>query len=525
MVTDAQLPQYTELLRDDAREFIARLHVHDKDGVDMAMDHPYDEQVLALQDLMSDAKTVVHCKPRQVGRSTIECAFNFWLAYWCPHALKTIVVAHEAEATDAIFQKIKHFHECLPEHWRRETERSNKKELVFGDTGAGFRCLTAGGKGQGRAWTYQRLHADELAYWPNAEAVWASVTSTLDKSGQNYRVSILSTPNGPGNLFHEKVKAARKAMLLQDPTVRYQFFKWSKHQAYRMPVPDGWEPDQEEWELGQLHKLDSEQLYWRHDKIHGVDGIGLMRFRREYPLTDEEGFMVFDGSWFDAEYLNQLISTLEPSVGELQIFEHPKPGLTYAIGVDPSWCNDGDFAVAQVLSVDGKQCARLSTNKGGEMRFFQKVCDLAVHYNKARVLMEANTGGAGPVGIRELIKNNIPMWYQDPKPGTRPSRTPKPWNTHRGNKQEGYAHLRQMVDGDVLELRDHATVTELMHIREVGGSIEGQDGSHDDHADALMLAEWNRRTLPAAPLNPSPFRRRYTARQHPFSYNRPLVGR
>jgi hypothetical protein len=158
------------------------------------------------------------------------------------------------------------------------------------------------------------------------------------------------------------------------------------------------------------------------------------------------------------------------------------------------------------------------------MRFFQKVCDLSIHYNKARVLIETNTGGAGAVGVREFIRNNIPMWYQDPKPGMRPSRTPKMWTTHRGNKEDGYAHLRQMVDGDVLELRDHATVSELMHIRETNGSLEGDKG-HDDHADALMLAEWNRRTLPSAPLNPSPFRRRYTARQSPFAFNRSATSR
>lgn len=518
-VTDANIR--LKEISGDAREFVARLRVHDKDGVEIGFNKPYWEQAMALNDLMSDAKTVVHYKPRQIGRSTLECAYNFYYTYWARDAVRTLVVAHEAEATDAIFSKIRHFNESLPTRLCRPTERSNKKELIFSDTKAGFRCLTAGGRGQGRAWTYQRLHADELAYWPNDDAVWASVTATLDKNGKHYRTSILSTADGPGNLFHQKVMDALEASRQGDPRVRFRFFKWSDHQAYRMSPPEGWEPTHEEWELAHIHGLDAAQLYWRHSTIHGVDGIGLKRFRREFPLTIEDGFMVFDGAWFDGDYLNEVLSSISPREGEMRIYERPELGMQYAIGADPSWCNGGDYAVAQVLSRDGKQVATLSCNEGGEARFALKLIELHLMYNKARVLVESNPGGAGPVVIKALKGESIPLWYESPKSGHRPSKHPKGWTTHRGNKQEGYAHLRQMVNGDVLELNDMTTVQELMHIREVGGSIEGQDGYHDDHAMALMLAEINRRTLPAAPLNPTPFRRRYTAKPNPFSFHNP----
>lgn len=523
---DARLREYLNLVESDQREFLCRLKLHDKDGVEVRFNDPYDEQVEALRDLMSPARSVVHLKPRQIGRSTLECAHNFCYTYWARDAVKTLVVAHEAEATDAIFQKIRHFHDSLPTSFQREVERSNKKELIFADTKAGFRCLTAGGKGQGRAWTYQRLHADELAYWPNAEAVWASVTSTLNKTGKHYRTSILSTPNGPGGLFHDKVRIARKAMLASDPTVRFRFFKWCDHQAYRMTPPQGWEPTQEEWELSKVHHLDMEQLYWRHHTIHGVDGIGRMRFRREFPVTPEEGFMVFEGCWFDALYLNDVLSSLGPSEGELRIFERPERGMTYAMGVDPAWCNgtgdeddEGDWAVAQVLSADGRQVATFSANKGGEIRFFQKAIELAVMYNKAKVLCESNTGGAGSVGNRLFQQAGLTLWRQPPKPGMRSSKNPKFWTTGRGNKEEAYSHARQMVDNDVLTLNDEATVKECMHIREKDGRIEGHDGEHDDHAMALVLAEWNRKSLPTAKLTPSPFKRRYSARKSPFAYN------
>ena len=271
--------------------------------------------------------------------------------------------------------------------------------------------------------------------------------------------------------------------------------------------------------MSRQHGLSLEQIYWRHQKIHGVEGVGIHRFRREYPLTIEDGFAIFDGSWFDTDYLNELLSSLGPSNTELRVYERPKTGMTYAMGVDPSWCNGGEQAVAQVLSRDGRQVATLSCNTGGELLFFQKATELARHFNKAKVLVEGNPGGAGVVGIREFRKAGLPMWIRPAAPGVKASKTPKYWTTTRGSKEQGYAHLRQMVNGDALTLNDLATVQELMHIREVSGRIEGQDGYHDDHSDALMLAEWNRRTLPRAeaPLRRS--RRRYQARRNPFLAN------
>ena len=191
--------------------------------------------------------------------------------------------------------------------------------------------------------------------------------------------------------------------------------------------------------------------------------------------------------------------------------------MNYAIGVDPSWCNGGDYAVAQVLSADGRQVATLSMNHGGEILFAQKAVELAMHYNKARTLVEANTGGAGPVVIREFQKAGLPLWHKPPAPGQAASKVPKFWTTTRGNKEEAYAHLRQMVNSDSLTLNDLSTVQELMHIREHNGKIEGQDGYHDDHCDALMLAEWNRRKMPQAKEIPKRGTKRYHARRNPFN--------
>jgi hypothetical protein len=102
------------------------------------------------------------------------------------------------------------------------------------------------------------------------------------------------------------------------------------------------------------------------------------------------------------------------------------------------------------------------------------------------VLCEANTGGAGRVVIRKCTENPLRLeGYQREKIGLR-TRATKNW----------YSFARQMVNSDGLELNDPQTIQELMHVREERGRIEGQDGYHDDHADAFVLAVWACRRLP-----------------------------
>ena len=159
------------VIAEDPREFISRLKLVDEKGIERSFNTPFPEQVLALDDFMSEAETIVHYKPRQIGDTTVASAYNFDYTYWATDPVRTLVVANIYETTDSIFGKLQHFYRGLPEALKRPVARSNKKELIFDDTQAGFRCMTAGGKGHGRGWTYQRLHADELAFWPNAEEV------------------------------------------------------------------------------------------------------------------------------------------------------------------------------------------------------------------------------------------------------------------------------------------------------------------------------------------------------------------
>lgn len=506
-----------------SREFTARLSIEDQDGRVVPVGYPAGEPAEIMEALCAPGvRTVGILKPRQIWATSTNCAHSFWKTYTTRLALRTLIAAHTDDATDAIFSKIRLFHERMPAPLKRPLRRSNRKEHIYASTGAALRCVTAGGRGQGRGWTYQRLVAEELAFWPRARNAWASLTSTMH-DGPNRQTVIISTPNGPGDLYHEKILSLQQAQASGDPSVRFLFFRWSDHATYRATAPGDWDPSQEEWTLAETHGLDIEQLYWRHRKIHGVEGIGIDRFRREFPLTVEDGFLVLHGSWFDVDFLNDLIGVrlLEHKAKQgrsLRVYRKPLASMRYVIGADPAWCNGGNNAVAQVLSEAGEQVAVFSMNQGGEDLFAENLADLSMHYNGARVCCEANKGGAGANVNKRLRQLGVPLYYYIPDG----QKKAKLWTTGSGNKEMAYAHARQMVNGDAVDLYDVQTIRELMHIREEDGTIEGRDGSGDDHADALVLALENLKSLPtSAIVRPRHTRRRYSVqRENPFSVTR-----
>jgi len=495
----------------DRRRFIARLKFEDAAANIITFQNPFSEQI-ALIDAFDDplVKTIVVLKPRQIGISTINCADTFYETFTARKPLRSLIIADHSKTTKSLFGKFVTFNDNLPLQLKRANPfRCNKvdKTLISQKTGALIDHMTARGDTHGRGWTYQRLIAEELAFWEHPEEVWAGLRSTLH-DGPDSKVVIISTPNGPGDFYHSRVMSAIEAERQGDKSVRFIFSRWSDHSTYTKTPPSNWEPSEEEFQISQKFNLDWPQLYWRHEMIYGVEGIGERRFRREFPLTVEDGFIVTEGAWFDVDYLTNRMSELpEEIIGELRIFVEPELDMDYVVGVDPSWCNQGDYAVACVMDERGRQCAVLSMNFGGEDLFAEKLCDLARYYHRARVMTEANTGGAGKVVIKKLIREGIPIWRDEKN---------KDWVTHRGNKEMAFSWARQMVNGDAFELNDHSTIQELMHVREERGKIEGQDGYHDDHAMAFVLSCWALRRCPGF-NGPKIFRERSKVSTNPMN--------
>jgi hypothetical protein len=500
-------PEDFAYLKEDRLRFTSALQVPDKYGkmVRVGADvQPVQRQIMA--DLMGPAELIWYNKSRQLRASSTVLAWVFTELYWTEDPIAAILATNYDSTNEELWGRLRGYYDGLPQCMQRGLEKHNGRLMKFGASGARIKCLSSRSPAGARSGTNQITIADEVAYWYNPTQLWADLASTQVDAASTRTVG-LSTPNGPGGLHHEKFMAAREAMRRGDAKVIARFFEWWKQGEYAMPPPPGWEPTQEEYAYGELYRLRPDQLYWRHEKIYGAKGIGLAQFRREFPSTEEEGFLNFGGAWFDLELLSAIEAVLlsrRRAEGELRIYRRPVVGRSYAIGVDPSLCSGGDDACAQVLDDEGEQVAVLSRNTGGVEPFADAVGELAAAYNNARVLCEWNPQGGGNIVIGRLRDLGVRLWQADPKPGAKPGTEPRHWVTSHGNKEAAYSHARQMVNGNVWTLNDLSTVQQMQHIRHEDGTIEGRDGCKDDESMALVLAGWNLRTMPKSLADPKP---------------------
>ncbi len=475
----------------DPRDFIPLLQIEDEQGILRHFNTPHPEQVEILKALMKYPEVYI-LKPRQIGCSTICRAYDFWYGYTCTDPIKSLIVSHEGDSTEKMHRANSQFLDGLArmdQRLARPLRASNRKEIAFNDTGAMFRCVTAGGKGAGKSFTYQRGHFTEVGSWDqvcNARAMWASLRATMHK-GPHYQLIAESTGHGPGTLWEELVRAAERS-----PVAKVVFSKWSAHPKYSVPAPRELEAelDSDEIRLRTLHGLTLGQILWRRLKI---EEMGLKEFRNNYPLSIEEAFMGDAGMYFDIEELNfmkQAAAKVKPIAdrGGLTVYEKPNPRLKYAGSIDASSGLGQDYAAIQIFSEEYKQVAVFHCNRTTPERLAEYAAELGWAYNKALLLTE-HQGTQGGVALHRLE-------YELDYPNTWVDDDGKPWQTRQPNKLKAYAHARRLIQGGGVELNHPATISELMSIQQKNnGALEAPKGQHDDLADACVYALWALRDI------------------------------
>ena len=73
---------------------------------------------------------VIILKARQMGISTWATSRVFWRAYLNPHH-KSVVMAHDAATSDALFNMSRNIIDCMPPLFRPAFKKSNAKEIMF----------------------------------------------------------------------------------------------------------------------------------------------------------------------------------------------------------------------------------------------------------------------------------------------------------------------------------------------------------------------------------------------------------
>ena len=496
MVLDAEAARRLKEVWDDPDEFRARLVIENHMNRTQPLGHALWQEQDALLDALRRFTFVVAIKPRQVGFTTLTCLWFFAKAYRARYPHRVVQTVHDPMAFRRVRKMVEVAYEGLPEPLKFGM-KSGSEVTEFGHNGAAFHRVLAGARGQGRSWTYNDAHFTEMSKYPKAssaqtneenadEDLFGSIQSTIhDPEGQ---VVVESTGNGPYGLYFDLVSSLADGDVPDG--VGLVFVPWSKVARYRRPVPADFEPTDEEVELIRLHGLDLEQIAWRRWKMKTAR-MSRTKFRREFPLTWNEPFLIDTIGWFSSEAINWFNRHLPPDRindrAEYREWEPPLVGRRYFIGMDTSGGVGRDEAVIVVLRDDLVQVAQWQSKAASPTEQALMLIRIATRYD-ALCLVEENKYGKQVLEVAE--RAGLRLW-RDEKDRYFNS-TP----AHAGDqKREMMVHARDVVDGMYCLPADPVITHQLSLIIEKSlGSIEARDKQHDDRAIAFCLSLWCART-------------------------------
>jgi hypothetical protein len=456
-------------------------------------------------------------KARQMGFSTIELARDLYFAITRP-GVNVLVIAHDGDLAEQLFLTLRIFAECLKKLGKLpKTLYSNKREIVFAQSGSAVRIVEAGAtitaaEKKGRSGTVHRLHATELAFWGAPSETMGAVLQSVPADGE---IVEESTANGVGGLFYQEVLAARECR----GGMKLHFFPWYEHAEYRTsPLPAGFEPavrkghdgKPDPWET-KLRALgcDDAQIAWWRTKVDDPK-VGIERALQEFPIDVETCFRASGAAWFEPAVLDRIAELVREPVRmapllyrgqhfeSARIYQNPLPGRAYVVFGDVSEGVASDGSSAHVLDkVTGQTVATWWSDTTEPGDFGTVLAVLGWLYNEALVAPERNNHGHATLErlVATLRYRNV-FRHDDGRPG---------WNTTTATRPVMWDELAHAIREGAAWTPDAATLAECRSIirdedgkpRARGKRSGGKDSSRDDRFVSWAGA-WQLRSMAVA---------------------------
>lgn len=327
----------------------------------------------------------VHISSYVIARFTAKCLTQ--------NNRTCVVISHEAEATARLLARADYILANLKGGVKPELGRHSRNEIFFKKTNSTFFIGTAGSRSFGHGDTITDLHLSEASRYPDPESIVRGTFPAAERG----EITVESTGNGVGNWFHRQSVRAREGL-----GFALHFFSWLDNQEYALPFDstdsraqfvDSLRLDLEEPELAAAG-VSAEQLSWRRERLL-IDFEGDLRaFKESYPTTFDECFQSTGFGFFrrvryvESEDWKQHSATLHV------LGDHPRIGLSYVIGADPSGGVGRDNAVAQVFCLESQeQVAEFASAQTEPPEFAVELARLGQWFNYAYINVERNNHG------------------------------------------------------------------------------------------------------------------------------------
>ena len=404
-------------------------------------------------------------KARQIGYSSLVLAM-FTLDFLLKPNSRSVCISHDSPSAVKLFDRVKFFIEsAVDKGLAINLKYNSRNEMVNADKNSTFYVGPSGNKSFGRGDTLTNLHLSEYAFYPNQEALLASVLQAVVPNG---RVVIESTANG------------------------LNYFKtfWDKSKA---------------GETGfQTHFFDN-SFYAPEFLNQKKKELGETLFRQEYPTNDVECFLFSGSPFFDIDACRMYLSLAKDPIrtgnfigahppvfedadgGFWRIWELPKEGHSYIIGCDVA--ETRDYCSAHVI--DRFSFLVVATFHGHlEPGLYGEELDRAGrYYHNALIACEKNNMGIAVIQrLRDLYYPNLYV-RKIVDSVTHNEATDIGWITNAKTRPLMLSNLQTVIKQRTLKVYDRDTIKELMAFaRNDKGRPEAVQGSFDDRVISLSIA-------------------------------------
>ncbi len=403
------------------------------------------------------------CKlPRQSGKSTTIIGYLIHFAIF-NESTNVAILANKASTARDLLARFQLAYENLPSWMQMGVLNWNKGSLELEN---GSRIIAASTSASAiRGMTFNIIFLDEFAFIPShiAEQFFASVYPTIT-SGKSSKVMIVSTPHGM-NMYYR--------MWMDAVNEKSEFIPIEVHWS-EVPGRD------KKWKESTIANTSERQFQQEFECsfLGSVDTLISVLKLQEMPYWEP----------------------IEKNAG-LDIFERPEKEHDYCVSVDVARGGSKDysaFVVLDITTLPYKLVAKYRSNEIKPLIFPEIIHKVARNYNNAHLLVEINDiGGQVADALHyDMAYENIIMTQlrgrlgQVVGGGFGDSATDLGIRTTKSLKRIGCSNLKQLIEGDKLEIHDFDVIVELSNFIQKGQSFEAEEGASDDLVMCLVFFAW-----------------------------------
>lgn len=489
-----------------------------------------------------EALGLVVLKTRRIFMTTLFMAWLYHKIRWYK-GINAYVLANDDPTLADVYGMAQRFHQNLPDDFVPPVERNNTEVLTYGAPwDCSLRARVAKHEQIGRGTTLQAVLWDEAAFSPAPEVTLLGFLDAVPRTSASL-LAINSTANGEGTWFHAIWNEMNKPGGTDLGGRQWQtvFLAAWQNPHNRLKDVAVHDLDDEETYLVETFHVEDAYLAWRRSTINEYErlfpGTGMRMFRQENPNSPSEAFQsaldcIFPeeamrvlrdhwrppqesyrlyktGMWkytmlksddtaraWQGYLLQQREEDEDGPAARLYVWEPPRRGYQYALGVDVGLGVGGDDSAIVVLRYPGwVTVAHYADNVTAPKQFSYVVGAIADWYGRGSdslpiVTVELNN--AGILINTELETMNAAyqlqtyVWEYWDRVGSSQQSTKTGWLTTQQTKFLMVGAANSLLMAEMIRLPSEAVWHDLKTTYEVKPGVYRTKGA--DLAMAWLLA-------------------------------------